>query len=255
MFLGLASAGVGSLLAGFGVARLDWIPSLRQSRNKALGLSPLWRDNRRFAAVAGSSAFLNSLTTSLPVLLTSIFYGDVTVGQLAIATRILLTPLGIVSQSAASANIGEIGRMLRRGDDTAVQLVRRGMRDLLAVGLIPCVVAGVFGAWGVPFILGRNWREAGVFLAVLSVGTLAQFVAAPFAQLLNMTGNSQLLLMWDTGRFSATILSLCIPWALGLSSVWAIGCWSVAYLVVYVVLVLLTIHSIGTFPWNSAQRN
>lgn len=252
MSLGLVSASIGSLLAGFGVARLGWLPSLRPSQQQMPGISTQWRRNRRFAALAGSSAFLNSLTTALPVLLTSIFYGDATVGQLAIATRILFTPLGIISQSAASANIGEVGRMLRRGDDTAAQVVRRGMRDLLVVGLIPCIAAGTLGTWAVPLILGREWREAGQLLAVLAIGTLAQFVVAPFSQLLNMTGNNRLQLLWDTGRFCATVFSLCIPWALGLSSAWAIGAWSVALVVVYGALARMIIRAVVRYSHHPA---
>jgi len=248
LLLGLASAGVGSLLAGFGAARLGWLHALRHSQHEMPRIATLWKKNWRFAAVAGSSAFLNSLTSALPVLLTSTFYGDATVGQLAIATRILLTPLGIVSQSAASANIGEVGRMLRRGDAAAAQLVRHGMRDLFAIGLIPCSLAGVLGTWAVPFVLGKRWNEAGLLLSVLAVGTLAQFVAAPFSQLLNMTGNSRWQLMWDTARFCVTVLSLCLAWALGLSPVWAIGSWSVALVVVYAALVHLTIRAVVTYP-------
>jgi O-antigen/teichoic acid export membrane protein len=254
LFLGLASAGVGSLIAGFGAARLGWLPALRQPRCETPRIATLWKGNRRFAALAGSSAFINSLTSQLPVLLTSIFYGDATVGQLAIAIRILVTPLGIVGQSAASANIGEVGHLLRRGDDTAARVVRSGMRDLLAIGLIPCSVAGALSAWAVPFILGKEWHEAGLLLAVLAVGTLAQFVAAPFSQLLNVTGNNRFLLIWDTGRFCATVLSLCIPWALGLSAVWAIGTWSVALIVVYGALARLTIHAVATYPVDARDR-
>lgn len=244
LLLGLASNGAGSLLAGFGVARLGWLPSLRSSRQGNSEVIALWRKNWRFAAVAGSSAFLNSLTTSLPVLLASAFYGNATVGQLAIGMRLLVTPLSLVGQSAASANIGEVGRMLRRGDQAATRLVRRGMRDLLAVGLIPCGVAGALGTWVVPLVLGQEWREAGLLLALLAAGSLAQFVAAPFSQMLNMTGNNRLQLLWDIGRFLATILSMSIPWALGLSPAWAVGSWSVTLLVVYGVSASLTIGAI-----------
>ena len=252
--LGLVSADVGSLIAGFGASRLGWLPTLRQPRQKMPRLGALWKGNRRFAAVAGSSAFINSLTSQLPILLTSIIYGDVTVGQLAIAIRILVSPLSIVAQAASAANIGEVGRLLRLGDKTAAQVVRRGMRDLFVVGLIPCGMAAALSVWVVPFILGKNWQEAGQLLAVLAAGTLAQFVAAPFAALLSMTGNNPTLLKWDTSRCVATILSLCIPWALGLSVLWAIGSYSVAFVVIYSALAWLTIRAVATCPANTRNQ-
>jgi O-antigen/teichoic acid export membrane protein len=245
LLFGLASAGVGALLAGFGAARLGWIPTLRPRRRTVPPTAGLWRRHRTFAAMAGSSAFINSLTGSLPVVLLSVFYGDATVGQFAMATRILLTPLSLVSQSAASANIGEVGRLLRRGDDGAVHVVRRGLRDLLAVGLIPCAAAAATGAWVVPLVLGPRWREAGLLLAVLAAGTLAQFVTSPFSQLLNLTGHNRMLLTWDTSRLAATVLSLCLPRALGLSPAWAIGSWSIALVVIYCVLAQMVVHVVA----------
>jgi O-antigen/teichoic acid export membrane protein len=245
LLLGLAGGGLGALLAGFGAARLGWLPALRGPRSGRRAMAVLWRANRRFARLAGSSAFLNSLTTSAPVLLVSVFYGDVAVGQLAIAMRLLVTPLSIVGQSAASANLGEVSRMLRIGDDSAVRLVRRGMRDLVVVGLIPCGLAGALGAWAVPLVLGQEWREAGLLLAALTPGALAQFVAAPFSQLLNLTGDNRLLLMWDTSRCGATVLSFCAVWAAGLPPVWAVGSWSVALVVLYSALTSLVLRAIA----------
>ena len=244
LLLGLVSPGPGALITGFGAARLGWLPALRKSRREIPGFADLWREYRRFAALAGTSAFLNSLTTSAPVLLMSVFYGDATVGQLAIGIRLLVTPLSIIGQSAASANIGEVSRMLRVGDDTAARLVRHGMRDLLSVGLILCSFAGALGAWAVPFVLGQKWREAGLLLAALAAGALAQFVAAPFSQLLNLTRDNRRLLIWDTGRFGVTVLSFSAARAVGASPVWAVGSWSVALVVVYIVLVRLVLRAV-----------
>jgi O-antigen/teichoic acid export membrane protein len=247
LLLGLAGGGLGALIAGFGAARLGWLPALRRPRSEIRGLAVLWRENRRFASLAGSSAFLNSLTSSAPVLLVSVFYGDATVGQLAIGIRLLVTPLSIIGQSAASANLGEVSRMLRVGDDTAARLVRHGIRDLLAVGLIPCGVAGALGAWAVPFLLGQEWREAGLLLAALAAGALAQFVAAPFSQLLNLTGDNRRLLLWDAGRCGATVLSFCVAWAAGLPPVWAVVSWSMALVVLYSALASMVLRTVARY--------
>lgn len=261
LLLGLVSTGVGALLAGFGAARLGWLPALRRSRRDIPGIAALWRENRRFAVLAGSSAFLNSLTTAVPVLMVSVFYGDATVGQLAIGIRLLVTPLSIIGQAAASANLGEVSRMLRVGDDNAAPLVKQGMRDLLAVGLIPCALAGVLGAWAVPFFLGKEWHEAGLLFAALSAGALAQFVVAPFSQLLNITGDNRRLLIWDTGRFGATVLSFCVVWAAGMSPVWAVASWSVALVVLYGALAILVLRTVaryrfgGSAPHHQAGRD
>jgi O-antigen/teichoic acid export membrane protein len=245
LLLGSVSAGVGSLLVGFGVSRLGWLLTLRHPGDESRKLVTLWAGSRRFAAIAGGSAFINSLASQLPVLLTSAFYGNATVGQLAIALRILVSPLGIIGEAAAAANIGEVGRLLREQDVGALLVVEHGMRDLFLVGLVPCAVAGGFGVWVVPLALGEQWHEAGLLVALLAIGTLAQFVVAPFSQVLNLTGRTRSLLAWDVGRFCAMVLSFSVPWALGLSSAWAIGSFSVSLVLVYGTLARLTIHAVG----------
>jgi O-antigen/teichoic acid export membrane protein len=244
LLLGMISAGVGELIAGFGAARLCWLPALGSFRCKIPGSWALWRGNRRFGILAGTSAFINSLATSVPVLLVSFFYGDAAVGQLAIGIRLLIAPISIIGQAAASANIGEVSRMLRDGDDNSVRLVRHGMRDLLAVGLIPCVLAGILGAWAVPFVLGREWRESGLLIALMSAGGLAQFVVAPFSGLLNLTGDNRRLLIWDTARFSATVLSFCVARTAGMSLAWGVGFWSFALVVLHIAQARLIFRAI-----------
>jgi O-antigen/teichoic acid export membrane protein len=247
LLLGMISAGVGELIAGFGSARLCWIPALGAFRRKVPGIWALWRKNRRFGVLAGTSALINSLATSVPVLLVSFFYGDAAVGQLAIGIRLLVTPLSIIGQAAASANIGEVSRILRDGGDNSVRLVRHGMRDLLAVGLIPSVLAGVLGPWAIPFVLGREWRESGLLIAVLSAGALAQFVVSPFSQLLNLTGDNRPLLIWDTERLGATVLSFYVARMAGMSLVWAVGFWSFALVVLHVTQARLVFRAIARY--------
>jgi O-antigen/teichoic acid export membrane protein len=121
------------------------------------------------------------------------------------------------------------------------------MRDLFFIGLVPCGIAGATGSWVVPLVLGKRWHEAGTLLTLLAAGTLAQFVAVPFSQLLNMTGNNRLQLLWDTGRFCVTVSSMCIPWALGLSPGWAIGSWSLALTVIYGASIRLTTRAVTQY--------
>lgn len=244
LLLGMISAGVGELIAGFGAARLCWLPALNTFRRKVPGIGALWRENRRFGILAGGSALINSLATSVPVLLVSLSYGDAAVGQLAIGIRLLVTPLSIIGQAAASANIGEVSRMLRDGTDNPVRLVRHGMRDLFAVGLIPCVMAGVLGAWAVPFVLGQAWRESGLLIAVLSAGALAQFVVSPFSQLLNLTGDNRRLLIWDTARLVTTFLSFWAARTAGMSLAWAVAFWSFTLVVLHVAQARLVFRAI-----------
>lgn len=239
VILGWWSATVWSLLAGFAIARLIWFKSIGWPVQSRAVLGDTLRRSYRFALVAGASAGVNSLAGQLPILLASWFYGGFETGQLAMAVRVLVSPLSIVGQAAAAATVGEVGRRLRENHGNAPQLVRKGMRDLAGVALLPCGLAAAGGAWIVPIALGSEWRQAGVLIALVSVGTFAQFVAAPFSQILNLAGHNRALLSWDVARFASILCSLAIPAAVGMSFETAITVYSVTLVVIYTALGVL----------------
>jgi hypothetical protein len=48
----------------------------------------------------------------------------------------------------------------------------------------------------------------------MTAGSLAQFLAAPFSRVLNMTGNNRLQLFWDLDRLSCHSIGIGIPLAM-----------------------------------------
>jgi O-antigen/teichoic acid export membrane protein len=242
--LGVFSPSVWALLAGFGGGRIPWLLIIRLHTFKRAELRSAWQRTRRAALVAGSSAIVNSLASQLAILLGSWLFGAAQVGMMAMSTRILVGPLSIVGAAAASANLGEAGRLLRTADPGLGRLVRRAITDLLVVGIVPCGLAALLGTRLVPWLLGEQWREAGVIVALLSVGALAQFAMSPFSQLLNLTGHSRQLFAWDCLRLTLILLSFAIPALLSQSFTVAVGAYSLVQVVIYAVLCRLVILAV-----------
>lgn len=231
--LGAVSPTPGGLLAGFALARLIWlqpVASLARGRRRHVS----WRSVRPFALTAGPSAFLNSLGGQMTVLLAIAFYGPVGAGLLAMAIRVLVSPLGIVGQAAAAATLGEVGRILRDGDGSVRAVAHRAMRDMLRVGLIPCGLAAALGIALVPRLLAPEWETTGHIVALLSFGTLAQFTISPFSQLLNLLGRSRQLLCWDLGRLVLITLAWTIPALDNQPLVITVGFYSASLVVIYI---------------------
>lgn len=241
--LGWLVGGAGSLLAGFGAARLVWLRSTRIKGHAEEGLRQLWQRSRRFAAVSGGSALINSLAGQLPILLSTTLFGHAEAGYLAMAVRILVAPLGIVSQAAASANIGEVGNMLREGSPDAPRVVVRSMRDLLLLGVIPCVAVGGLAIWLVPVVLGSTWAPTGTIMAVLAIGSLAQFVGSPFSQLLNLTGHNRRLLAWDVSRLLLIGISFGVVGRLA-GLIAAVAAYSGILVVLYALLIAIVVSAV-----------
>lgn len=224
---------VGALVVGFALSRLVWFGGIPLRGVKRSRMRAVWSSHRRYALVSGSSAGVNSLASQLPVLLCSALYGSVAVGLLAMAVRLVLSPLGVVSQAVASAAIGEVAASLRTESGEAPRLVATGQRGLFLTGLGPSLVAGLLGTWVVPALLGGQWAQAGIMVALLSAGGLAQFTVSPFSQVLNLSGHSELLLRWDLTRLVLLLAAFVGPWAVRLDVVWAVGTYSAVMVVLY----------------------
>lgn len=242
--LAAVSPTVGALAAGALLGRAGWAvhlprwPSWRRARST-------WSQVRSRAVTAGASAAINSLAGQAQILLPAALYGPVAAGFFAMAIRLLPAPLAVVGQAAAAAVVGEVGRAIRTGQGDPAGTIRRGMRDLAIVGFLPCVAAGVLGVWAVPWLLGERWQQTGLLLALLAPGVFAQFVVAPFSQVLNLTGHSRWLLRWDTTRLLLLLAAFGVPAGLDYDVTVAAGACSVVLLAVYTWMGYLCVGAVG----------
>lgn len=259
--LGVLSPSPWSLIAGFSLSRTVWLPWIvgrevgREGGVAAGQQRTTWHRRRRSAWAAGLSALVNSAASQLPILLTAWFYGAEQVGLLALAIRLLVSPLGIVGEAAAAANIGEVSRLLRARDPGAVLLVRRGMRDLFLAGVGPCALVAALSIPLAPTVLGDQWADAGPVLLALTAGTLAQFVVAPFSQLLNLTGRTSILLRWDVIRFTGIGLALAVPSAMQAPYARVVGCYSGVLVALYLALGVLVVRAVTATAPGSRQED
>lgn len=235
--LGLARPSGLMLVGGFLLSRAVWAPSLK------LLVSTSFRDfrklalkHRSYALAAGTTAFVNGLGSQLPVLAAAAFFGSVEAGLFAMMARILISPLTVVGQAAAAATLGHIGMRLRARDERALRLLNQTMRDLFLVGLVPCIAVAIGGPWGAEILLGSEWKQVGILMSVMSIGALAQFTCAPFAQLLNLMNRSRTLLLWDITRLAIVTLAISIPALMGWPFVVSVALLSFGYVIIYIAL-------------------
>ena len=243
--LGWFSPGAGSLVAGFAAARLVWVRALVGERRPRGTLTAAWARSRRFAGVSGLSALVNSGAGQLPILLVSLVLGQAEVGFLAMALRLFVAPLSIVGQAAATANLGEVGRLLRDGDRSAAGLVRRSMRELFLLGLLPCVLVAAVSTQAVPVLLGAQWAPVGPVMAVLAAGALVQFCVSPLSQLLNVTDHGRWLLLWDLARLLLVGTSFAVPLLMGAGLLVAVGVYSAVLCLLYGVMAHLVLRAVN----------
>lgn len=241
--LGAVGMGVYGLLAGFALARAAWLPSmiemLRSSRPRMIDGPSHWSQVRK-GLVPGFSGLINSIGGQLIILIPIALYGNAVGGLIGMAVRIIISPLSLVSQSVASAANGQVGLAFRSGHtNSAIRIIHRGMRDQAMIATVPLIAVGVGAPWIVTRLLGEQWRETGFAISALALGALFQFAVAPFAQILNIAGQSRALISWDTSRLLIYSIALVLPYFLGLNWIASIWSYSIAQVILYVGLAWL----------------
>lgn len=243
--LGLIHAAIGFLSLGFVLSRLVWLPALRMLNKVRLATAfAVVRENWSYCLYAGLSALSNSLGGQFPILVAALLYGNVEAGLFAMMTRLLMSPLSVVGQAVAAASLGHIGSRIRESDPSALKMMRHTTRDLLLVGLVPCGLIALIGPRLADRFLGAEWTGVGDLLVVMSIGALAQFVASPFAQMLNVTDRSFVLLGWDIARLAIVGGAMVIPAVAGAEFITAALFLSVGYVVTYGALFVLVHRAI-----------
>jgi O-antigen/teichoic acid export membrane protein len=73
----------------------------------------------------------------------------------------------------------------------------------------------VAGPWAFGWVFGGQWERAGSYAQLLAVAFLAQFVASPVTNVLNLVERQGLALIWEVVRL---VLVVGVPWL-----VWLLG--------------------------------
>jgi O-antigen/teichoic acid export membrane protein len=195
---------------------------------------------RKFPLLASGSSLLNSAGLQLPAILLAAFYGTQVAGWFALGQRVLGIPIALIGWSVAQVYMGEVSRLARDNPTALRQLFMKTAQKLLLVGVGPTVLLMFSGPQLFMLVFGEAWREAGVYLQLLGLMFLIQFVAFPLSQTLVLLERQDLQVAWDTGRLVLTVSALAIASSTGLESIAAIVLYSAAMTVAYAALFVMS---------------
>jgi len=172
----VAAAAAGNLrLLGPIAAQREGLRRLSFSGMRRVG--GLYRDFPKFQV---PHAFLNAFSSQLPVYAFGSFFAASVVGLYALGARIVLTPMMIVSGSAAKVYNERAASLRQEGGDVhalTIGLLRGMVRKTLA----PFILFVFFAPELFAFVFGAPWREAGVYTQILSPWLFMVFIVSSVA--------------------------------------------------------------------------
>jgi O-antigen/teichoic acid export membrane protein len=193
-----------------------------------------------FPVLSGSSALLNSAATQLPAILLAGFFGVMTAGWFALGQRVVTAPLSFVSLSVSQVYTNEAARLARDDVLAFKDLYLRTAKHLFVVGIIPVLLLAVGGPWLFSVVFGEAWTNAGMFLRILSLMLVFQFVASPLSYTLDVLERLGWELGWNALRLVLSISGMMVAYKAGYSANVVVGIYSAIMALVYIALLIIS---------------
>ncbi len=145
-----------------------------------------FRTYRAFAVFGSAQALTNALNQAMPVVLLAALFDATSVGFYVLAHRLLAVPLNLVGQSLRQVLYPRLGAAMATGD--ALRLGRGVTLGLLALAVPGVLVVSFAGPGAFAWLLGAEWRTAGVFAGYLAVWFGSGLLSVPAVSMIPLLG-------------------------------------------------------------------
>ncbi|MET4694688.1 oligosaccharide flippase family protein [Endozoicomonas lisbonensis] len=156
------------------------------------------------------SALLNTLSVQLPVLLLSLYFNSILVGQYALAHRVLNLPISVMGAAVAQVFFQKAAR-LKNDKLLFSNLIINTYLKLLITGAACMSIITFYGESIFSMAFGGDWQKSGEFARYLSVWLLFVFSASPISNLYTILEKQKYGLAVNVIFFIARALSIVIP--------------------------------------------
>ena len=261
---GVAGASAAGLLAGDALGRIAGAGRLSARRLRRLlaavgdtsraRLRATARRYRRFPLVASWPLLVNATALEAPLLLLVAFYGAEVGGHFALAQRLIGAPVTLAVLSIGQVFVAEAAELRREGSAELTLLFGTVLRRLVAVGMPLMLLVPVPALLLVGPIFGQDWREAGVFIAILTPLYAAQLLTSPLGGTLTVLERQDLLLVRELVRIGLLAVAVLIAELLRFSAAGAVAMLSAGGTLAYLVYGAISWHALRAYDRGRDDR-
>lgn len=196
-------------------------------------------------SIAGS--LLNMLAQWLHIALFTFFYGEaglITIGFLALARRIVMTPLSMLATSFSQVYYQRLAHV--HNDQEIKSDYLRSLKKMLLPGVALIAFVWLLPAQTTAFVFGDEWRDVLGYLRILIFWFVANAIGSALAFTLHRIRAQKLILKLDLLHFFIIVVALF--------SAYTAGCTPTQALVVFVVAKVLYIAFNMLMTWAALKR-
>jgi O-antigen/teichoic acid export membrane protein len=212
----------------------------------------LAKEYRDFPMYAASQNVINALSSGLPVLLLTHFYGIVVAGAYAFGVRILQVPMGFVLRALRQVLFQKAGETQHQGGRLAPLYVKITL-GLFGLAFFPSLVLFIWAAEIFTWIFGSQWQTAGEFAQSLILWLMFYFCNLPAVLFARLIRIQRTIFFYDLVLLAARFLALVFG-GFYLSASQSIMLFSLVGAVMNAILILLVGHAVMKKEGNNNWR-
>ena len=133
------------------------------------------------------ASFINSLSLVMPVIFLSFFYSSEIAGYYALANRVLMAPVALISGSIRNVYYQKASRKFNLNESIKNLYVKTTL-NLLKIGFIPFFIVAIFAEPIFIYLFGDKWVISAVFTQILFIMTIMSFINPASAMTIYILG-------------------------------------------------------------------
>lgn len=170
----------------------------------------LAKDYKDFPLYSSSSAFINTFSLQVPVLLLTFFFSESIVGLFALCSRVLNMPMTVVGNAFRQIFYKDAVQSFHVGQVELFQTFVKSFKLLLLIGLVPLLIILAWGPQLFGIVFGAKWEMAGVYAQWLMPWIYVTFIISPLSSILNIKGKLKYNLFIQIVLLAIRVVSLLI---------------------------------------------
>jgi O-antigen/teichoic acid export membrane protein len=136
---------------------------------------------KKFPTVNTSMVFLNTFSLQLPVFMLTKFFSTEIVGLYMVANRLMNIPLSLFGKSYSQVYFQSASEAYNKSKNHLLKIYKKTVKQLAFIALAPMILVLVLAPTLVSLFLGSEWKEAGVFMQIITFWIFFQFINMPIS--------------------------------------------------------------------------
>lgn len=228
---------------------------IKESMREKIDLGDIVKKYKEFPFYRAPEVFINAVSSNVPVLALTSFFGPAAAGFYTIGRSVLGIPSQLIGKSIGDAFYPRVSEGAHNKENITGMIFKTTL-TLAVLGIIPFGLLMIFGPSLFSIVFGSSWTQAGVYARWMALSTYLIFINKPSVMALPVLRAQKFQLIYTILILVLRVIALYIGFLVFEDDVIAVALFSIVGGVLNIGLIGLTLIISYNFDKNNkAMKN